>query len=368
MTYTIQEVHSAQDIDHIRNLFREYANWLSVDLSFQGFEQELATLPGVYTRPDGLLLLAYSEGKPAGCIALRKIDQGIGEVKRMYVVPACRRQGLARQLLECVIEKARIAGYSCLRLDTLASMIAARQLYASFGFREIPPYYHNPLEGAVYMELELSEQARILKNIPPWLVWAREIQALSQTGLTYCLSEYDRERYQRLGEIAAEIVEQHTRLKTEQILENFALQPGYATPKVDVRGAVIRDGKILLIQERSDQRWSMPGGWADVGDFPSEVAVREVWEESGFQVVVHKLLAVFDCNRAGTPLSFYHAYKLIFLCEITGGEARTSHETLDVGFFAFDNLPPLSQQRTNQRHLQEIQAHLQDQFRSTAYD
>ena len=312
MTFTIQEVHCAEDIDHIRRLFREYADWLNVDLDFQGFEQELATLPGSYAPPDGMLLLASSEENPAGCIALRKIGQGIGEVKRMYVVPTCRRQGLARQLMQRVIEKARMIGYSCLRLDTLASMTAARQLYASFGFREIPPYYHNPLEGAVYMELKLSEQTQSLKHIPHWLVWAREIQALSQTGLTYCASEYDRERYQRLGEIAAEIIEQHTYLKTEQILENFALQPGYATPKVDVRGVVIRDGKILLIQERSDQCWSMPGGWADVGDFPSEVAVREVWEESGFEVVVRKLLAVFDCNRAGTPLSFYHAYKLIF--------------------------------------------------------
>ncbi len=218
------------------------------------------------------------------------------------------------------------------------------------------------------MEVLFAEQDQPLENIPYWLAWAREIQALSQTGLTYCVSEYDRERYQRLAEIAAEIVAQHTQLNTVQILENFALQPGYATPKVDVRGAIMREGKILLIQERSDQCWSLPGGWADVGDFPSDVAVREVLEESGFQVIARKLLAVYDCNRIGTPLSFYHAYKLIFLCEITGGEARTSHETLDVGFFAFDQLPPLSQQRTNQRHLQEIQAHLQDQFRPTAYD
>lgn len=368
MMFTIQEVHSTKDIELIRRLFREYAEWLNVDLSFQGFEQELASLPGVYVPPEGMLLLAHAEGTPAGCIALRKIEQGVGEVKRMYVTPACRRQGLGRQLMQRLLEQARQVGYASLRLDTLASMTAARQLYTSFGFREIPPYYHNPLEGAVYMELHLVEPSPALKNIPRWLAWAREIQALSQTGLTYCVSEYDRERYQRLGEIAAEILEQHTSLKTEQILENFALQPGYATPKVDVRSAIIRDGKILLIQEQSDQRWSLPGGWADVGEFPSDVAVREVWEESGFEVVVRKLLAVFDCNRAGTPLSFYHAYKLIFLCEITGGEARTSHETLDVGFFAFDHLPPLSQQRTNQRHLQEIQAHLQDHFRPTTYD
>ena len=134
------------------------------------------------------------------------------------------------------------------------------------------------------MELKLSEQTQSLKHIPHWLVWAREIQALSQTGLTYCASEYDRERYQRLGEIAAEIIEQHTYLKTEQILENFALQPGYATPKVDVRGVVIRDGKILLIQERSDQCWSMPGGWADVGDFPSKWLCAKSGKKAGLRL------------------------------------------------------------------------------------
>ena len=205
-------------------------------------------------------------------------------------------------------------------------------------------------------------------DIPLWLSWAREIQALSQTGLVYANSDFDSERYQRLSEISAEMLNKHTLLNVDEIISNFKIQPGYATPKVDVRGAVICEGKLLLIQERSDQCWSMPGGWADVGDLPSEVARREVWEESGFEVQVKKLLAVFDCNRSGTPLSFYHAYKLIFLCEITAGEARTNHETLDVGFFAFDNLPALSQQRTNKLHLDEIQAHLKDPLRPTAFD
>ena len=205
-------------------------------------------------------------------------------------------------------------------------------------------------------------------SLPRWLEWAREIQALGQTGLTYSNSEYDKERYQRLSEIAAEIVESYTRLKAQPLLENFYAQPGYATPKVDVRGAVIKNGRILLVQECSDQRWSMPGGWADVGDYPSEVVVREVWEESGFKVVARKIIGVYDCNRTGTPLSFYHAYKIIFLCEITGGKARISHETLAVDFFNFDDLPPLSLERTNRRYLDEIQAHLRDQFRPTAFD
>lgn len=205
-------------------------------------------------------------------------------------------------------------------------------------------------------------------SIPRWLEWAREIQALGQTGLTYSTSEYDTQRYQRLMEIAAEIVEKNTKLPKESLLENFQAQPGYATPKVDVRGAVVRDGEILLVQERSDECWCMPGGWADVGDLPSEVVVREVWEESGFNVVAKKVIGVYDANRSGLPLEFYHAYKILFLCELTGGQSRPSHETMSVGFFKFDDLPPLSLNRTNQRHLDEVVAHLRDLDRPAAFD
>jgi ADP-ribose pyrophosphatase YjhB (NUDIX family) len=204
--------------------------------------------------------------------------------------------------------------------------------------------------------------------LPRWLAWAREIQALSQTGLTFASNEYETQRYQRLTEIAAEIVEDHTGLPEQRLLEDFAMQPGYATPKVDVRGAVVRDGRILLVQERVDGRWCMPGGWADVGDLPSETVVREVWEESGLHIVPYKVVGVFDANRSGRPLELYHAYKVVFLCDLTGGEPRPSSETLDVGFFPFDNLPPLSANRTHQRHLAEVLAHVQDPDRLTAFD
>ena len=116
-------------------------------------------------------------------------------------------------------------------------------------------------------------------SVPRWLAWAREIQALSQTGLTYSDNDFDAQRYQRLGEIAAEIASSQTALEKQALLENLRLQPGYATPKIDVRGAVVRDGQVLLVQERVDERWCMPGGWADVGDLPSEMVIREVREE-----------------------------------------------------------------------------------------
>jgi ADP-ribose pyrophosphatase YjhB (NUDIX family) len=205
-------------------------------------------------------------------------------------------------------------------------------------------------------------------DLPRWLDWAREIQALSQTGLTYSEDDYNTQRYQRLMEIAAEIVQSHTGLAKEPLLDNLRAQPGYATPKVDVRGAVIRTGKILLVQERIDERWCMPGGWADVGDRPSEMVIREVWEESGFDVMPRKVIGVYDANRDGTPLEFYHAYKVVFLCEMTGGQARPSDETLAVDFFHFDALPPLSSARTNQRHLAEVLAHVQDPNRPAAFD
>ncbi|MFA6001475.1 MAG: NUDIX hydrolase [Thermoleophilia bacterium] len=205
------------------------------------------------------------------------------------------------------------------------------------------------------------------EKMPLWLEWAREIQGLCQTGLAFAGTDYETQRYTRLNEIAAEIAS-HTNETSDELVENFSAQPGYATAKIDVRGAVVRDGKILLVQERRDQKWCMPGGWADVGDIPSEMVAREVWEESGFTVAARKVIAVFDANRGGRPLELYHAYKIIFLCDITGGEARPSDETMDVGFFDFDELPSLSMQRTSEKHLAEVRAHLGDECRPAAFD
>ena len=204
-------------------------------------------------------------------------------------------------------------------------------------------------------------------NVSQWLNWAREIQALSQTGLTYSETEFDTQRYQRLREIAAEIVTQHTTLATPSVLKAFNIECGYATAKIDVRGAIVRDHQILLVQERRDRKWCMPGGWADVGEKPSEMVAREIWEESGFRATPNKIIGIYDANRT-EPLEFFHAYKIVFLCDITGGEARTSNETMAVAFFDFDNLPTLSANRTEPRHLAHIQAHLQDPQRPTDFE
>jgi ADP-ribose pyrophosphatase YjhB (NUDIX family) len=202
---------------------------------------------------------------------------------------------------------------------------------------------------------------------PKWMEWAQEIFSLSQSGLTYSGNEYDIERYKRLQEITAEMVASQSHIEKEAVLESFSMQAGYITPKVDVRGAVIRDGKILLIQERADDRWAMPGGWADLGNSPRSVAEREVWEESGYRVRAEKVVAVIDANRV-EPFEFYHAYKIIFLCTLLEGEPRTSYETLAVDFFDPHELPPLSIYRTNEEMIREVFAHLQDPHRQTAFD
>jgi ADP-ribose pyrophosphatase YjhB (NUDIX family) len=204
-------------------------------------------------------------------------------------------------------------------------------------------------------------------NTAQWLTWAREIFSLSQSGLTYSGNQYDIERYKRLQEITAEIIENQSEISKESALDSFSMQAGYITPKVDVRGAVIRDGKILLIQERADGNWAMPGGWADLGNSPASVAEREVWEESGFRVKAEKVVAVIDANRI-EPMEFYHAYKIIFLCRLLDGEPRTSYETLAVDFFDPDNLPPLSSYRTNEDMLREVFAHVANPDRPTAFD
>jgi ADP-ribose pyrophosphatase YjhB (NUDIX family) len=202
---------------------------------------------------------------------------------------------------------------------------------------------------------------------PKWIEWAREIFSLSQAGLTYSQNEFDLERYKRLQEITAEMIESGSELSKESVLESFSMQAGYATPKIDVRGAVVHEGKILLIQERMDECWAMPGGWADLGNAPAAVAEREVWEESGYRVKAEKVVAVIDANRI-EPMEFYHAFKIIFLCRIIGGEPRISYETLAVDFFDLNDLPPLSLFRTNEDMLREVFAHVKDPSRPTAFD
>jgi ADP-ribose pyrophosphatase YjhB (NUDIX family) len=205
---------------------------------------------------------------------------------------------------------------------------------------------------------------------PQWLVWSRRLQAIAQTGLNFCQDKFDRERYEAMRLLAAEIMAHHSGYAAQRIESLFAEQTGYATPKVDVRGAVFRDGRILLVREMSDGgRWTLPGGWADVNDSPSECVVREVREESGFETVARKLAAVYDRARhAHVPAMPFHIYKLFFLCDLVGGAPADSIETTGASFFAEDALPELSVSRTLESQIRRMFAHHRDPALPTDFD
>jgi ADP-ribose pyrophosphatase YjhB (NUDIX family) len=182
--------------------------------------------------------------------------------------------------------------------------------------------------------------------IPNWLLWARELQTIAQNGLTFSRDQYDIDRYNRIKSIAAEIISGNSNIDSKILLEAFTAQEGYSTPKVDVRGVVFKDKKILLVKEKADGKWTLPGGWADPNETPSQSVEREVFEESGFVTKTLKVLAVFDRDKQGHfPPYPYHIYKIFSLCEVTGGEPKPSNETLEVDFFHEDEIPELSSSR-----------------------
>lgn len=205
-------------------------------------------------------------------------------------------------------------------------------------------------------------------NIPRWLEWSREIQALAQTGLHYAPDDYHRDRYRRLIDIAAEIAAQHSGLPEKDLAGMFTAARGYATPKVSVRGAVFRGGKLLLVRERTDGGWCMPGGWADVGDSPSAMVEREVLEESGLRVRAARLVGVYDKNNEFEQRDVLHLYDLVFLCDDLGGEPGPSNETSDARFFDLVEIPPLSSTRTSLRIIQDAVARRDDPSLQPAFD
>jgi ADP-ribose pyrophosphatase YjhB (NUDIX family) len=203
---------------------------------------------------------------------------------------------------------------------------------------------------------------------PKWLGWARRLQAVAQTGLTYALNQYDVDRYEAVREVAAEMMAQGSEGDSEPIRKMFAGQAGYATPKVDLRAVVFREEKILLVREREDGGWSLPGGWADVEESPADGTVREVREESGYETRAVKLLAVYDRNRHGHPPIPFHAYKLFFLCELLGGTAAHSNETDGVDWFDEEGLPPLSMSRVTAAQIHRFFEHLRNPQWPTDFD
>jgi ADP-ribose pyrophosphatase YjhB (NUDIX family) len=194
------------------------------------------------------------------------------------------------------------------------------------------------------------------------------MQALAQSGLEYSENKYDRDRYQQMRELSLEIMQDFTGLRMEKLVNVFASENGYQTPKVDIRGVVFRDDRILMVRETIDGNWSLPGGWADVGLTPSEVAAKEVYEESGLVVVPEKLLAVLDKKRHNHPPDMFHIYKIFILCRETGGELKGGMETSETGFFGPDKFPPLSAPRTTIEQIRLMYEYRNDPLKPAAFD
>jgi ADP-ribose pyrophosphatase YjhB (NUDIX family) len=203
------------------------------------------------------------------------------------------------------------------------------------------------------------------KTPPPfdWIALSRELKSIAEAGLRYSESAFDIERYERLHELSSSPL--------SAVAPEFAWPQefGYATPKVDVRAAVIDENNhILLVQEASSGLWTLPGGWADLNSSPAQNAVKEVREESGIEVEVLKLIACWDKDLQGHPRQAEHVYRLVFLCRQTGGSLSTSHETTGAGFFPADDLPPLCPHRAARHYLTLAWTHASDPALPTEFD
>jgi len=185
----------------------------------------------------------------------------------------------------------------------------------------------------------------------PWIEIAKRLQAVAQAGLEYSDNKYDIDRYNQIRKISVEMMHAFTGLPVDLLVKDFASETGYQTPKVDVRGVVFRDNRILMVRETIDGRWSVPGGWADVGLTPYEVAKKEVLEESGLDVSPVRLLAVLDKKCHNHPVDLYHIYKIFILCEERGGSLKSGMETSETGFFGPEELPPLSEPRITREQI-----------------
>jgi ADP-ribose pyrophosphatase YjhB (NUDIX family) len=204
--------------------------------------------------------------------------------------------------------------------------------------------------------------------INKWLSYAQRIQAIAQAGLTYAQNDYDVERYQELRDISVAMIADLSGEPVELIQKLFASETGYQTPKVDVRGVVFKDNRILMVREKIDGCWSLPGGWADIGYSAKEVVVKEVREEAGIEVKPVRLLAVWDKKLHPHPQSPYYTYKMFIRCEIVSGEIARGMETLDVRFFNENELPELSLERNTQSQIDTMFEFLQNPDKEVLFD
>lgn len=187
---------------------------------------------------------------------------------------------------------------------------------------------------------------------------ARRLHALARTGLHFSADEYDRERYREIEGIAAKLLGAQAPPDLQQLRRVWECESGYVTPKVEVRGATFdASGRVLMVRERTDGRWTLPGGWADVNESPSQAVEKEIEQESGYVAAAIKLAALYDRSRHGHGPTLFHSWKAFFLCEIRAGEPRVSHETDAVEFFALDALPPMSLGRCTPQQVHRMREH-----------
>jgi ADP-ribose pyrophosphatase YjhB (NUDIX family) len=179
-----------------------------------------------------------------------------------------------------------------------------------------------------------------------WLLWASELQSIAQAGLTFCENNYDRDRYEKIRSIVIEILHEYTEIDHKKIRELFASETGYQTPKVDIRASVFKDNKILLVKEKVDGAWALPGGWADVNTSVSESAIRECSEEAGAEVKPKRIVAIHLANKHNKTVLPFTIYKIIVECDLVEKRFKENTETLDADFFEADGLPELSFERT----------------------
>jgi ADP-ribose pyrophosphatase YjhB (NUDIX family) len=204
----------------------------------------------------------------------------------------------------------------------------------------------------------------------------RRVLALAGTGLHFTGTqyrsddsrEYDRERYAEIGTLAAQLIALQANTPTDDLIKAWQADDGYVTPKVDTRGAIFQGNRVLLVRERSDGKWTLPGGWGDVNESPSQAVEKEIEQESGYTAKAIKLAAVFDRRKRNIPNSIFYIWKLFFICEITGGAPRLSNETDGVEFFPIDALPALSTGRTVQWQIERMYAHHLNRSLATEFD
>ncbi len=204
--------------------------------------------------------------------------------------------------------------------------------------------------------------------MPTSLDHARRLLALAQSGLHFTREEYDRERYREIVEIATGLLAAESDISAEQLRRTWFVEDGYATPKMDVRGAIFRDRQVLLVRETIDGLWTLPGGWADINDTPSQAIEKEIEQETGFTARAVKLAAVYDRNLHDHPPYLFHSWKAFFICEITGGAPRLSHETDGVEFFPLDALPELSTGRSTAKQIHRMYEHHVHREWATEFD